>query len=115
MREINHDTLRYEGAAGESIVIKVTAVGTAHIVTVNVDGAGATPLPAGQDVRLNFKGQSGARLDVQLRVDFNPNGRYDIVVQNVANCQLPISPSNQCLHSRTGPSGSLLSFKFFTV
>lgn len=113
MRERDHDTLRYEGAAQETVTIKVTAVDTVHLVTFNLDGTGAQPLNEGEDLVFNLKEESGERTTLQLRFDFTGNGRYDVEVLEVSDCQLPESPPGECLQGVLGPTGGVMSFKFF--
>src|SRR3712207_4324974 len=113
MREVDHDTLRYEGGAREQVTVRVTAQDTVHLVTYKLDGAGAKPLAEGQNLSFKLKTQSGARTDLQLRMDFTGNGRYDVLVSGVDDCQLPESPAGKCLQGCLGPDGSTLNFKFF--
>jgi len=102
MIELNHAKHRFQGAAGEQVTITITPHDTTALVTFVLDGAPAQPLPPGVPLRFNLKNTSGAVTQLQLIMDFNGEGSYDIKVENVVNC--PSDPQHtSCTHSRIGP------------
>lgn len=115
MREKNHDGLRYEGAPGEGVTVRVKAQNTVHMVTYSLDGAGHRPLPEGEDISFDLKGRSGDRTTLQLRLDFTSNGSYAVAVENVEGCRLPVSPPGECAQRCLGPDGAVMNFKFFVA
>jgi hypothetical protein len=114
MRELSHPKHRYEGVAGEQVTIKITANGTTHMVHFVLDGASAQVLPAGTPLRFNLKNSSGDVTLLQLTMDFNGEGSYDIVVANVENC--PTDPLHiKCTHTRNGPPRVIENHKYFVA
>ena len=102
MRELDHNKHRFEGEAGEEVTITLTPDGTDQLVDFVIDGAPAQPLPGGTSLRFNLKNQSGAITRLQLTMEFNGEGSYDITVADVENC--PNDPSHSsCTHRRNGP------------
>lgn len=111
MREINHELLQYEGAPGEPVTITVTPHNTTKMVNFVVDGAPAQALAAGSPIRFNLKNASGAQTRLQLTMDFNGVGSYEIVVSDVENCS--ITPPPSCRDTRDGPPLVIENFTFF--
>jgi len=102
MIELDHNKHRFEGDPGEEVTITLTPDGTNQMVTFVIDGGPAQPLPAGTSLRFNLKNEPGAITRLQLRMEFNGEGSYDITVENVENC--PNDPTHSsCTHTRNGP------------
>jgi len=113
MREINHNTLSYGGAPNEQVSIRVEAEGTNHIVTYVLDGVGPTVLPAGQKLTFNLKNAVGAQTILQLNLEYNADGTYKVVVENVSNCLKDEQHKNECSHTYDDfPDGDTLDFSF---
>ena len=100
MRELDHIKHRYEGNPGELVTIDVIAHDTTHLVNFVLDGGPAQVLPEGTPLQFNLKNASGAFTRLQLSMDFNAEGSYEIVVSTVTNC--PTGPTS-CTHTRNGP------------
>jgi hypothetical protein len=115
MKEINHDTLRYKGNPGEKATIRVTAQGTKHMVNYTLDGGDTQVLLEGQPIEFNLKNTSGQRTDLQLLLQFNAQGSYEIVVENVENCSKDVNHTGKCTRSRDVPPNVILNFKFFVA
>ena len=111
MREIDHDLLQYEGAAGEQVTITITAHNTVHMVNFVLDGEPPADLPAGMPLRFNLKDSSGSVTRLQLNLGFSGGGSYEIVIENVANCT--VTPPPRCAHSRTGFNVVLENHQYF--
>ena len=111
MREINHELLQYKGAPGEPVTITVTPHDTTSMVNFVLDGGPPQALAAGSAIRFNLKNVSGAQTRLQLSMDFNHVGSYDIVVTDVVNCS--VSPPPSCRDNREGPPRVIENFTFF--
>ena len=102
MRELDHNQHRYEGERGEQVTVTFTPHDTTQLVDFVLDGAGAQPLPPGSPLRFNLPNQSGAITRLQITMEFNAEGSYDITVATVDNC--PNDPTHMsCTHTRNGP------------
>jgi|GEM_PF-6850303 len=110
MKDLNHPKHRYLGKPGEPVAVDVIAHDTTHMVQFILDGAPAQVLPEGQQIRFNLKNSSGAITTLQLIMDFNAVGAYDIVVSDVTDC--PVTPPPNCTHTRTGPDQIIENHKY---
>lgn len=110
MNETNHIKHRYKGAPGESVTINVTANGTTHMVTYNLDDVSHN-LPAGTPIRFKLGNSSGDLTRLQIIMDYNSAGSYEIEVKNVVDCTAG-SPVGTCEHSREGPPLVIENYKF---
>ena len=115
MRELSHTKHRYEGAPGEQVTITFTPHDTTALVAFILDGAPAQSLPPGTPLRFNLKNNPGDVTLLQLTMDFNGEGSYDIVVQNVVDC--PTDPQHHlsCTHNRIGPPMVIEDHKYSVV
>lgn len=111
MREVNHLLRQYEGAPGEQVTITITPHNTTQLVNFVLDGAPAQPLPAGTPIRFNLKNSSGDITRLQITMDFNGVGSYDIVVSSVVNCST--TPPPTCKRTRNGPPLVIENLTFF--
>jgi hypothetical protein len=111
MREVDHDNLEYEGAPGENVTISVTPDGTNQLVQFTINGI-TKQLLAGSDINFNL-GSSGQTTNLQILFDFNSQGRYDVVIENVANCSRDTQHTGNCPNRVTGPPRQTLLFGFF--
>src|SRR5207247_11281149 len=69
MKEINHDSLRYSGPAGEQVTIKVQAQGTTHMVEYTLDGV-TEKLADGDDINFTLVERAGDEsINLQLVLD----------------------------------------------
>lgn len=114
MNELSHIKRRYEGAAGVPVTIRVTADGTSHMVTYNLDDVPHT-LPEGSPIRFNLKNSSGELTRLQLIMDFNAVGSYEIEIENVDNCTADTDQAGTCKHTRPGPPLVIENYKFFVA
>ena len=112
MRERDHNNLEYEGAPGEDVTVDVTADGTTHLVEFTLDGE-TSPLNEGQPIQFKLKNASGQMTDLQLVLDFDHQGTYDVVVENVEDCSRDIQHTGTCINRITGPPKEFLTFGFF--
>jgi len=105
MRETNHDSRKFKGQAGEHVTVRVKADGdTKHLVAYVLDGqVPARVLPAGQAIEFNLKNGSGAQTPLQINLDFQPNGTYEIVVENVTGCPFDTAARRECRNTYFGP------------
>lgn len=111
MNETNHIKHRYNGAPLEQVTINVTATGTTHMVTYNLDDV-SHALPAGTPIRFNLGNSSGDLTRLQIIMDFNSEGSYEIEVQNVTNCTADSAHVGTCKHTREGPPLVIENYKF---
>ena len=110
MNERDHIKRRYEGAPGEQVTINVTATGTSHLVTYNLDDVPHT-LPEGSPIQFNLKNSSGELTRLQLIMDYNAVGSYEIEIEDVVDCTAG-SPAGTCKHTRPGPPLVIENYKF---
>lgn len=111
MREINHELLQYEGAPGEPVTITVTPHDTTKMVNFVLDGGPPQAVPPGIPIRFNLGNASGSQRRLQLTMDFNHVGSYDIDVSDVENCS--VTPPPLCRNTREGPPLVIENFTFF--
>ena len=109
MHEDNHVKHRYTGATGEHVTVNVTAHSTTHMVNYTLDGE-TGDLPAGTPLEFDL-GQSGETRRLQLTMDFNAEGSYDITITSVVDCTAGSSPGT-CEHSREGPPRVIENYRF---
>lgn len=114
MREIDHNNLEYAGAPGEKVTIRITAHGTTQMVNYTLDGGAPKPLKSGDPIEFNLKNAAGQRTDLQLILDFNAQGSYEVVVENVSNCSKAVQHAGTCVHTWEGPPREIETFAFFT-
>lgn len=111
MRELSHNKHRYEGDPGEKVTITFTPHDTTQLVNFVLDGAPGQPVPAGTPITFNFKEESGAVSELQIEMEFNGEGSYDIKVSDVENC--PEDPTHtSCTHTRNGPPRVIENHKY---
>lgn len=116
MKELHHHNHQYEGNAGEQVVVTITAVDTTHMVHYVLDGVlPSKVLPAGTPLRFNLKNQSGAQTPLQLDMDFNAKGSYEIVVETVVDCVKDPQQTGKCRHKRKGPPRVIENYQFFVL
>ena len=111
MNEVDHGLLVYEGGPGEQVTINVTPQDTGHMVTYNLNNVSHV-LPAGTPLRFNLGDESGDVTRLQLIMDFNHEGSYEYVVQNVVDCTGLVITPNTCTHRRDGPPLVIENFTF---
>ena len=70
-------------------------------------------LPAGSDINFTLGNTSGQRTDLQIVMDFNHQGRYDVVIENVSNCSKDPQDTGTCTNRVNGPPKEFLLFAFF--
>jgi hypothetical protein len=114
MRERDHNNLEYEGAPGEDVTITVTRNGTTQMVQFTLDGD-TMVLHDGDPIRFKYKNASGQRTDLQIAMDFNHVGSYEVVVENVSNCSRDIPHTGSCRNGIGGPPKEFLTFAFFVI
>ncbi len=114
MRELDHDNLEYEGGPGEAVTVKVVAKGTTPIVAFTLDGV-SQPLAADGLIQFNLKNTSNQRTDLQLILDFNAPGTYEVTVLGVPNCSRDAQAVGSCLHKWKGPPRKIKTFAFFVA
>jgi hypothetical protein len=115
MKELDHDNLEYEGGPGETARVRVTPHGTTAIVPYTVDGTSLGLGVGGGVIEFNLKNSSGQRTDLQLILDFNALGNYDVTVEGVANCSRDAAAVGGCLHKWKGPPRKIKTFAFFVA
>jgi poly(3-hydroxybutyrate) depolymerase len=113
MNETNHLKHRYQGAPNEQVTIKVTATGTTHMVTYVLNDK-SHALPAGTPITFNLGDSSGDLTRLQLIMDYNAAGSYEIIIEKVVDCQAS-SPVGTCKHTREGPPLVIENYKFSVV
>ena len=111
MQEVDHNNLEYKGSAGEPVTVTVTPNGTTQLVAFTLDG-NSQPLPPGGKIRFNLKNASGQQTTLQLVLDFNANGSYEVVVENVTNCSQDTQHVGRCLNTVDGPPKAFLTLVF---
>src|SRR5438094_150402 len=114
MNELDHTKHRYQGAAGEGVTINITAVGTSSMVNFTLDGVPGS-LPAGTPLQFNLKTNSGDTTTLQLDLDFNALGTYEIIGETVVDCVKDLGHTNKCKHTREGPPRVIENYKFFVA
>jgi hypothetical protein len=114
MNEIDHIKHRYKGTPNEPVTITITPTGTTSMVNFTLDGVSGA-LPAGTPLRFNLKNNSGDMTPLQLDLDFNALGTYEIVVATVVDCVKDPGHTGSCTHSRQGPPRVIENFKFFVA
>ena len=102
MREINHENLQYQGAPNEGAVISVTPTGTTQMATCTVDGV-SKPLNANDQITFDLKSASGQQTTVQLILDFDAEGSYEVAVENIPNCSQDTQHTGRCVNVFDGP------------
>lgn len=112
MKETNHIKRRYKGTPNEDVIINVTADGTSHLVTYNLDDVPQPPLPAGTPITFPLGNSSGDLTRLQLIMDFNAEGSYEIEIENVDNCTADTDQAGTCTHTRPGPPLVIENYKF---
>jgi hypothetical protein len=113
MNEINHNTLRYSGPAGEQAVVKVEAKGTTQLVEYTLDGI-TKKLDEGADITFSLVKKPGDEpVNLQLVLDYNANGSYVVTVMNVTDCVNDTEHDGTCMHNWLGPPLAIKDFKFF--
>jgi hypothetical protein len=113
MKEINHNTLRYSGPQGEKVIVKVQAQGTTHLVEYTLEG-NTQKLVQGNDIIFTLvKKPNNEPMNLQLVLDYAPNGTYVVAVMNVTNCVKDTTQQNTCVHQWSGPNTQIKDFKFF--
>jgi hypothetical protein len=86
MTESPFGSISYVGKENETATIDVAEEGTVQLMTYNLDGAGAIPVPPDKPITITLKKKAdGSPTIVQLVGDFsNPSGgKYIVVVKNV--------------------------------
>lgn len=114
MRELDHDNLEYEGGPGEEARVRVTAQATTPIVSYTLNGQ-SQPLSSSGLIQFNLKSSKGQRTDLQLILDFNAQGAYEVVVENVPNCSKDAGQVGHCVHKWKGPPRKIKTFAFFVA
>ncbi len=114
MNELDHIKHRYQGAAGENVTITITPTGTSSMVNFTLDGVPGA-LPAGTPLRFKLKNNSGDMTPLQLDLDFNALGTYEIVVETVVDCVKDPGHTGQCKHTRQGPPRVIENYKFLVA
>lgn len=114
MRELDHDNLEYEGGPGEAVTVRVTAKGTTPIVPYTLDGQ-SLALGSNGLIQFNLKTTSKQRTDLQLILDFNAPGTYEVTVLAVPNCSRDAQAVGSCLHKWKGPPRKTKTFAFFVA
>jgi hypothetical protein len=112
MNETNHIKHRYRGTPNEPVTIHVTADGTNHMVTYNLDDIPQPALPAGTPITFNLGSSSGDLTRLQLIMDFNAEGSYEIEIENVDDCTADTESAGTCKHTREGPPLVIENYKF---
>jgi hypothetical protein len=112
MRERDHINLEYEGGPGEPVTVRVKAIGTSHLVEYTLDGT-TRKLQKGEPIRFNLKTVSGQQTDLQLVLDFNAQGSYEVTIENIPNCTGEGAGTGQCINTFPGPPKEFPLFGFF--
>ena len=112
MRELDHFNLEYEGTPGEHVTVTVTAKDTTHLVLFTLNG-NTMVLHAGDAIEFQLGNASGQRTDLQIVMDFNHQGSYAVVVENVENCSRDPQNTGTCTNRISGPPKEFLTFAFF--
>jgi hypothetical protein len=114
MNESNHTKHRYSGAPGEKVTINVTPQNTTSLVTYTLDGVSGALAP-GSPLTFELKDSSGDMTPLQLTMDFNALGSYQIVIENVVDCVKDSEHTGQCVHQRPGPPQVIENYRFFVA
>lgn len=113
IKEINHNSLRYSGPAGEIVTIKVQANDTVHLVEYTLEGE-TSQLNEGDDITFAIVKKPGDQpIKLQLVLDYEPNGTYVVTIMNVSNCVKDTGNHDTCVHKWSGPNQQIKDFKFF--
>jgi hypothetical protein len=113
MKELSHPKHRYQGKPGEVVTMTVRATNTNHMVHYVLDGIlPAKVFPEHQPLRFNLKNQSGMVTPLQLSMDFNALGSYEITVEVSENCPKDALKVGKCTHTRQGPPMAIENYKF---
>jgi uncharacterized lipoprotein NlpE involved in copper resistance len=112
MKELNHNTQRYAGRPGEQVNIRVEAQGTSHLVEYTLDGE-TRPLKKGTPITFRLGNTSGARTDLQIVLDFDGEGSYEVVIENVTGCSKDTAHQNRCADTWDGPPLTGGTYAFF--
>jgi uncharacterized lipoprotein NlpE involved in copper resistance len=112
MRELNHNTLRYAGRPGEPVTIRVEAQDTSHLVEYTLDGV-TQPLTKGTPITFRLKNTAGERTDLQIVLDFNGEGSYEVVIESVTGCPKDTAHRNRCVDTWDGPPLTGGTYAFF--
>jgi hypothetical protein len=112
MKETNHIKRRYQGTKNEQVTINVTADDTNHLVTYNLDDVPQPPLPAGTPLTFDLRNSTGNITRLQLILDYNAAGSYEIEIENVDNCTADTDQAGTCKHTRPGPPQVIENYKF---
>ncbi len=108
MVELDHDDLRYSGQPGESVRVTVTPQETTAIGEFTLRGI-TRPLPANGVITFSLESQPNDQpMVLQLDLDFNHQGSYQVVVTAVTN-----EPDDECVHTWLGPPLEIKTFSFF--
>lgn len=114
MRERDHDNLEYEGGPEEKAKITVTAQGTTHLVEYTLNGV-TKKLKKGDPIEFDLKSAVGQQTDLQIVLDFNAQGTYDVDVENIPNCSEDDQHLGKCVNTVAGPPKEFLTFVFFVT
>ena len=115
MRELDHNNLEYQGGPGESARVRVAPNGTTAIVPYTLDGQSLSLGVGGGVIQFNLKNSTGQRTDLQLILDYNAPGNYEVIVEGVANCSRDAAAIGSCLHRWKGPPRKIKTFAFFVA
>lgn len=110
MHEVDHTKRQFSGAAGEAVTVNVNAKDTTSLVMFTLDGV-SSALPPGAAIQFNLKNASGAMTPLQINMDFNALGSYEIVVSNVVDC-IKAPGTGTCKHTRQGPPLVTENYRF---
>ena len=113
MKELDHNQHRYEGEKGEQVTVTLTPHDTTALVDFVLDGAPAQALPPGTPLRFTLGNQSGDIRRLQLTMDFDAEGSYDITVATVDDCSKDPTHTS-CTHTRNGPPRVIENHTYIT-
>jgi len=113
MKELSHPKHRYQGTPGEQVTMTVKAKDTTHMVLYVLDGVLPSKVfPANKPLQFNLKNQSGEVTPLQLIMDFNGLGSYEIIIEEVEDCPKDTKQLSRCVHTRQGPPMVIENYKF---
>jgi hypothetical protein len=113
LKELNHNSLKYSGPAGEQVTVKVQALGTTFLVNYTLDGVTLT-LAEGDDITFTLAKKANDEPTVlELVIDYNSAGSYVVTVVNVSSCVKDTGHKNTCVHTWPGPPLAIKDFSFF--
>jgi len=115
MKELDHDNLEYQGSPGEKVTIRITAQGTTHMVTYKLDGGATQVLKQGDPIEFDLKNVSGQRTDLEVTIDGDHEGSYEMVIENVTNCENDAQHIGKCVRTRRVPPKKVSLFAFFVA